>query len=179
MIIDDLFELYNTDELVIRENYKPVKYEADIPKREYALMKMEIDDIAREATRKERLYGQAESKSNKLYLLNSLKDKIGTNYNATIQMIFGDNLVVKTEDGIEGIIYFNNINGDTFDLISKSKKRFLRGRYTGETYKIGNEVNITMTNIDEFSGDIEFNLNYKRKNLASRGKVLTHKPNKK
>lgn len=179
MIIDDLFELYNTDELVIRKNYKPVKYEADIPKREYALMKMEIDDIAREATRKERLYGQAESKSNKLYLLNSLKDKIGTNYNATIQMIFGDNLVVKTEDGIEGIIYFNNINGDTFDLISKSKKRFLRGRYTGETYKIGNEVNITMTNIDEFSGDIEFNLNYKRKNIASRGKVLTHKPNKK
>lgn len=179
MIIDDLFELYNTDELVIRENYKPVKYEADIPKREYALMKMEIDDIAREATRKERLYDQAESKSNKLYLLNSLKDKIGTNYNATIQMIFGDNLVVKTEDGIEGIIYFNNINGDTFDLISKTKKRFLRGRYTGETYKIGNEVNITMTNIDEFSGDIEFNLNYKRKNLVSRGKVLTHKPNKK
>ena len=179
MIIDDLFELYNTDELVIRENYKPVKYEADIPKREYALMKMEIDDIAREATRKERLYDQAESKSNKLYLLNSLKDKIGTNYNATIQMIFGDNLVVKTEDGIEGIIYFNNINGDTFDLISKTKKRFLRGRYTGETYKIGNEVNITMINIDEFSGDIEFNLNYKRKNLASRGKVLTQKPNKK
>ena len=179
MIIDDLFELYNTDELVIRENYKPVKYEADIPKREYALMKMEIDDIAREATRKERLYDQAESKSNKLYLLNSLKDKIGTNYNATIQMIFGDNLVVKTEDGIEGIIYFNNINGDTFDLISKTKKRFLRGRYTGETYKIGNEVNITMINIDEFSGDIEFNLNYKRKNLTSRGKVLTHKPNKK
>lgn len=179
MIIDDLFELYNTDELVIRENYKPVKYEADIPKREYALMKMEIDDIAREATRKERLYDQAESKSNKLYLLNSLKEQIGTNYNATIQMIFGDHLVVKTEDGIEGIIYFNNINGDTFDFISKSKKRFLRGRYTGETYKIGNEVNITMTNIDEFSGDIEFNLNYKRKNLASRGKVLTHKPNKK
>lgn len=179
MIIDDLFELYNTDELVIRENYKPVKYEADIPKREYALMKMEIDDIAREATRKERLYDQAESKSNKLYLLNSLKEQIGTNYNATIQMIFGDHLVVKTEDGIEGIIYFNNINGDTFDLISKSKKRFLRGRYTGETYKIGNEVNITMTNIDEFSGDIEFDLNYKRKNLASRGKVLTHKPNKK
>ena len=64
-------------------------------------------------------------------------------------------------------------------ISSKSKKRFLRGRYTGETYKIGNEVNITMTNIDEFSGDIEFNLNYKRKNLASRGKVLTHKPNKK
>lgn len=179
MIIDDLFELYNTDELVIRENYKPVKYEADIPKREYTLMKMEIDDIAREATRKERLYGQAESKSNKLYLLNSLKDKIGTNYNATIQMIFGDNLVVKTEDGIDGIIYFNNINGDTFDLISKSKKRFLRGRYTGETYKIGNEVNITMTNIDEFSGDIEFNLNYKLKNLTTRGKVLTNKPNKK
>lgn len=179
MIIDDLFELYNTDELVIRENYKPVKYEADIPKREYALMKMEIDDIAREATRKERLYDQAESKSNKLYLLNSLKEQIGTNYNATIQMIFGDHLVVKTEDGIEGIIYFNNINGDTFDLISKSKKRFLRGRYTGETYKIGNEVNITMTNIDEFSGDIEFNLNYKLKNLTSRGKVLTHKPNKK
>lgn len=179
MIIDDLFELYNTDELVIRENYKPVKYEADIPKREYALMKMEIDDIAREATRKERLYDQAESKSNKLYLLNSLKDKIGTNYNATIQMIFGDNLVVKTEDGIERIIYFNNINGDTFDLISKTKKRFLRGRYTGETYKIGNEVNITMINIDEFSGDIEFNLNYKRKNLVSRGKVLIQKPNKK
>ena len=76
-------------------------------------------------------------------------------------------------------IYFNNINGDTFDLISKTKKRFLRGRYTGETYKIGNEVNITMINIDEFSGDIEFNLNYKRKNLASRGKVLTQKPNKK
>ena len=179
MLIDELFELYNTDELVIRENYKPVKYEANIPKKEYALKKMEIDEIAREATRKERLFDQAENDANKLILLESLKDKIGTSYNATIQMIFGDHLVVKTEDGIEGIIYFENINGDTFDLISKSKKHFLKGRYTGETYKIGNEINITMINIDEFSGNIEFNLNYKRKNLASRGKVLTHKPKKK
>lgn len=177
--LDDLFELYDTDELIIRDNYKPVKYETNIPKKEYALKKMEIDEIAREATRKERLYDQAENEAAKLILLESLKEQIGTSYNATIQMILGDHLVIKTEEGIEGIIYFNNINGDTFDLISKSKKRFLRGRYTGETYKIGNEVNITMINIDEFSGDIEFNLNYKRKNLASRGKVLTHKPNKK
>lgn len=177
--LDDLFELYDTDELIIRDNYKPVKYETNIPKKEYALKKMEIDEIAREATRKERLYDQAENEAAKLILLDSLKEQIGTSYNATIQMILGDHLVIKTEEGIEGIIYFNNINGDTFDLISKTKKRFLRGRYTGETYKIGNEVNITMINIDEFSGDIEFNLNYKRKNLASRGKVLTHKPNKK
>ena len=177
--LDDLFELYDTDELIIRDNYKPVKYETNIPKKEYALKKMEIDEIAREATRKERLYDQAENEAAKLILLDSLKEQIGTSYNATIQMILGDHLVIKTEEGIEGIIYFNNINGDTFDLISKTKKRFLRGRYTGETYKIGNEVNITMINIDEFSGDIEFNLNYKRKNLASRGKVLTQKPNKK
>ena len=156
-----------------------VKYETNIPKKEYTLKKMEIDGIAREATRKERLYDQAENEAAKLIILESLKDQIGKSYNATIQRILGNYILVKTEDGIEGIIYFNNINGDTFDLISKSKKRFLRGRYTGETYKIGNEVNITMTNIDEFSGDIEFNLNYKRKNLASRGKVLTHKPNKK
>lgn len=177
--LDDLFELYDTDELIIRDNYKPVKYETNIPKKEYALKKMEIDEIAREATRKERLYDQAENEAAKLILLESLKEQIGTSYNATIQMVLGDHLVIKTEEGIEGIIYFNNINGDTFDLISKTKKRFLRGRYTGETYKIGNEVNITMINIDEFSGDIEFNLNYKRKNLASRGKVLTQKPNKK
>lgn len=177
--LDDLFELYDTDELIIRDNYKPVKYETNIPKKEYALKKMEIDEIAREATRKERLYDQAENEAAKLILLDSLKEQIGTSYNATIQMILGDHLVIKTEEGIEGIIYFNNINGDTFDLISKTKKRFLRGRYTDETYRIGNEVNITMINIDEFSGDIEFNLNYKRKNLASRGKVLTHKPNKK
>ena len=177
--LDDLFELYDTDELIIRDNYKPVKYETNIPKKEYALKKMEIDEIAREATRKERLYDQAENEAAKLILLDSLKEQIGTSYNATIQMILGEHLEIKTEEGIEGIIYFNNINGDTFDLISKTKKRFLRGRYTGETYKIGNEVNITMINIDEFSGDIEFNLNYKRKNLASRGKVLTQKPNKK
>ena len=177
--LDDLLKLYETDELIIRDNYKPVKYETNIPKKEYTLKKMEIDGIAREATRKEKLYDQAENEAAKLVLLESLKDQIGKSYNATIQRILGNYILVKTEEGIEGIIYFENINGDTFDLISKTKKHFLRGRYTKETYKIGNEVNITMINIDEFSGDIEFNLNYKLKNLTSRGKVLTNKPNKK
>ena len=177
--LDDLLKLYETDELIIRDNYKPVKYETNIPKKEYTLKKMEIDGIAREATRKERLYDQAENEAAKLILLESLKDQIGKSYNATIQRIFGNYILVKTEEGIEGIFYFENINRDTFDLISKTKKYFLRGRYTGETYKIGNEVNITMINIDELSGDIEFNLNYKLKNLTSRGKVLTNKPNKK
>ena len=86
-------------------------------------MKMEIDDIAREATRKERLYDQAESKSNKLYLLNSLKDKIGTNYNATIQMIFGDNLVVKTEDGMPSAHFEHTI------VVTKDGYEILTGEW--------------------------------------------------
>ena len=58
---------------------------------------MEIDEIAREATRKERLYDQAENEAAKLILLDSLKEQIGTSYNATIKMILGDHLVIKTE----------------------------------------------------------------------------------
>lgn len=174
--LDELFNLYETDEIIIRKNYEPVKYESNIDKKDYALKKMEIEDIAREATRKERLYDQAEAEAAKLVLLQSLKNRIGTSYNATIQMIFNDHIVIKTEDGIEGIIDFNNINGDIFDLVSKNKKRFLRGRNTGETYKIGNEINVTMNNINEFTEDIEFCLNYKRQNINTRGKVMVKKP---
>lgn len=177
--LDELFDLYNTDELIIRENYKPHKYKSNISKKDYTFKKMEIEEIAREATRKERLYDQAENEAAKLVLLQSLKDKIGTSYNATIQMITNDYIIAKTEEGIEGIIYFDKIHGDKFELISKSKKKFVRGKNSGETYKIGNEINITICEINEFSGDIEFELNYKRQNVNSRGKVLVNKPNQK
>lgn len=174
--LDELFELYNTDELIIRENYKPHKYISNISKKDYAYKKMELEEISREATRKERLYDQAENEAAKLVLLQSLKDKIGTSYNATIQAITNDYIIAKTEEGIEGIIYFDKIHGDKFELISKSKKKFVRGRNSGETYKIGNEINITICEINDFSGDIEFELNYKRQNINTRGKVMVKKP---
>lgn len=171
--IDKLFELKTTDELQIRENYNEVKYEKnDINEKDYLLMQQELEDNAKEATRKEKIYDEAESYAENLVLLEALKKKIGTSYRAVIQLITPNYIEVKTEEGIEGIIYFNEINGDIFDY--KERKKEVIGRNTKQIYKVGNAVNITLQNINEYTHSIEFSLNYKYvNNFSNKPKTLT------
>lgn len=157
--IDRLFKLKNTDELQIRKNYNEVKYEEQLEEKEYILMKEQMEEDAREATRKEKLYDMAENEAAKLLIIEALKKKIGTSYKAVIQLITPNYVEVKTEEGIEGIIYHNNINGDIFDY--RERKKEVIGRRTGQIYKVGNSVNVTLQNINEYTNEIEFTLNYK------------------
>lgn len=172
--IDRLFKLKETDELQIRKNYNEIKYEEQLDPKEYILMKEEMEEDAREATRKEKLYDQAENEAAQLLIIETLKKKIGTSYKAVIQLITPNYIEVKTSEGINGIIYYNNINGDIFDYREKKKEAI--GRNTKQIYRVGNTVNVTLQNINEYTNEIEFTLNYKYvNNINNKPKTLTKK----
>lgn len=172
--IDRLLNLKNTDELQIRKNYNEVKYKEELEEKEYFLMKEQMEESAQEATRKEKLYDQAENEAAQLLIIEALKKKIGTSYKAVIQLITPNYIEVKTSEGIDGVIYYNNINGDIFDY--KERKKEAIGRNTKQVYRVGNSVNVTLQNINDYTKEIEFTLNYKYvNNINNKPKTLTKK----
>ena len=159
ILLDKFFELKNTDELQIKNNYNYVTYEDTIDKTDYQLLKKELKIDAKDATRKEKLFEQAEYQANMLIILRTMKERIDTNCIGVIQKIEQDYIRVLTEDGIEGIVYYEDILGDTYSY--SEFKKYAIGKKEKEKLKIGNSVNLTIKGIDENRYEVLFTINSK------------------
>ena len=159
ILLDKFFELENTNELQIKNNYWYVSYEDTIGKDEYKTLRKELKTDAKDASKKERMYEQAEYQANLLVILRAMKERIGTNCIGVIQQIEQDYIKVLTEDGIEGIVYYEDILGDIYTY--NDFKKYAIGKKEKEKLKIGNSVNLTIKDIDENRYEVLFTINSK------------------
>ena len=166
-LLDLLFDLLQTDEIIIRENYAPVKHDVKIDKKFYKELKEQLMLDAADATRKEKIFDQAEYEANNLIILDAMKNKIGVKTKAVIQMIEPEYIKILTEEGIEGIVYYQDILND--DFYFNEFKKCVVGVKHNIKYKIGNEVSVTIKDIDDYRGRVLFTINTK---LTKNGKRL-------
>ena len=78
-------------------------------------------------------------------------------------MIEPEYIKIRTEEGINGIIYFEDILDDKYYY--NEFKRQAIGRTSKHKYKIGNRVNLTIKGIDDYKMQVLFTLN---------SKIVTH-----
>ena len=101
-----------------------------------------------------------------------MKEKIGQKCKGTIQQVFPEYIKVLTEDGIEGIVYYDDILGDIYTY--NDFKKYAIGQKGKEKYKIGNSVNLTIKDIDEYRNNILFTINSKI-NKHNKAKIYVKK----
>ncbi|MDO4618409.1 MAG: ribonuclease R [Clostridia bacterium] len=113
-----------------------------------------LKSACKQSSEKERLAEECERDTEKLLKILYMKDFIGDEFICTITSLTDYGIYVETEDGIEGMIRLENIKGDYF--IYDKNSMLIYGRRTGKTFKIGDLVSATLTNINAELLQIDF-----------------------
>ena len=116
-----------------------------------------IKEACRHSSYKERQADLAEDDSNKYAMLEYIEDFIGKPFEGTIIDISEKYVKIKTDNQITGKVNIYDIDGDLF--VFKRDKCKLYGKNTGQQYRIGNRVLVTVKSVDKYDKEIYFCLN--------------------
>ncbi len=116
-----------------------------------------LEDIAKHSSETERKAMDAERDLVKILTAKMLIKKQNSPMRGYISGITGSGIFAEIEDFfIDGFLAFEDIKGDYFYT---DTKRFVAvGKKTGRTFKIGQKLNIKITHIERFTGDIKLEL---------------------
>lgn len=117
------------------------------------------------ASIRERQADKAEYEADKSKMIEFMRNLVGTTFEATIDMINNRAITITTDDGIPGIVSYEDISGDKF--IFHDNNYTAIGRNTKIKYKIGNRVLVTLLKVDDFSQNMYFSIDKKIVKLTS------------
>ncbi len=113
-----------------------------------------LENIAQHSSETERNAMDAERDLYKILTAKMLMEKQNSLLHGYISGITGSGLFVEIEDFfIDGFLAFEDIPNDYF--YSDTVRHIAIGKRTGRTFKIGQKLNIQITNIERFTGNIK------------------------
>ncbi|MGN1372226.1 MAG: ribonuclease R family protein [Candidatus Coprovivens sp.] len=115
-----------------------------------------MEEFCRHISTKERNADQAEMDANEFEMIKYMKNHLGEKFNAHITYINGRVMFVKTDDGITGRLYPEDIEGDEF----KYNPKYLSysGKKCNKKIKIGTRLVLTALDADRDFGSISFGI---------------------
>ena len=113
-----------------------------------------MDDFCQHISRKERNADQAERDANEFEMIKYMKDHIGEKFNAHVTYVNSRVMFVKTEEGITGRLYPEDIEGDKFNY--NDNYLTFSGKKTKKRIKIGTRLVLTALEADRDFGSISF-----------------------
>ena len=135
---------YNVPENIIE------KYEIQAPK--YALISSDCEQVAT----------KAERESEKLKKAEYMEERIGEEYDGVVSSITSFGMFVELPSTIEGLIRFEDIDGDYYEYNEVTKE--LIGRHSHNTFELGDKVRVKVKNASKIKKIIDFKLIEKLEN---------------
>lgn len=108
-------------------------------------------------SKKERNADKAEQEANEYKMIQYILEHIGEKFNARVTYISGKTIYIKTEQGIDGRLHPNDINGDYFTFNDKTLS--FVGKKSKRRIKIGTHLVLTALDADRDFGSINFGIN--------------------
>lgn len=117
----------------------------------------ELKSIAENCTETERMADEAEREVLNWLILNYLKDRVGDDFKVIITGFtkFGIRVELINEM-VEGIVPFNTMGIDHF--LVDPKGFFAKGKYTSQTYKLGQIIEVKLIKLDIFNKEPQFQI---------------------
>lgn len=116
-----------------------------------------MDDFCQHISRKERNADQAERDADELEMIKYMKNHIGEKFNAHVTYVNSKVMFVKTDEGITGRLYPEDIEGDRFNF--NDNYLSFAGKKTKKRIKIGTKLVLTALEADRDFGSISFGVN--------------------
>jgi len=115
-----------------------------------------MDEFCRHISRKERNADQAERDADEFEMIKFMKNHIGEKFNAHITYINSKVIFVKTDEGIVGRLYPDDIQGDRFNYNDTTLS--FNGKKSKKKLRIGTRLVLTSLEADRDFGSISFGI---------------------
>ena len=120
-------------------------------------MEEKADNYAKTSSDREKIATKVERDSEDIKKAEFMQDKIGEEYEGIVSSITSFGMFVELPSTVEGLVRFENFgSNDYFDYNEDLK--FLVGKRTGKTYKIGDKVKVRVIFADKLSRRVNFEL---------------------
>lgn len=115
-----------------------------------------MDEFCQHISRKERNADQAERDADEFEMIKYMKDHLGEKFNAHITYVNSKVMFVKTEEGITGRLYAEDIQGDKFNYNDATLS--FNGKKSKKKLRIGTKLVLTALEADRDFGSISFGI---------------------
>ena len=114
----------------------------------------EAEERAKQSSERENIATKVERESEDIKKAEYMENKIGQEYQGIISSVTSFGIFVELENTIEGLIRFEDLGNEYF--IYDENKKILIGENTGDTYKIGDRINIKVKDANKLLRTIDF-----------------------
>ncbi|WP_326908839.1 ribonuclease R [Sedimentibacter sp. MB31-C6] len=112
------------------------------------------DAVAEQSSKMERVADEVERETNKIKIAEYMSDKIGDEYEGVISGVTSFGIFVELYNTVEGLVHISNMIDDFY--IYDNEKKELLGQGNRKIYKIGDKVNIKVSNVSIAKAEIDF-----------------------
>ena len=114
----------------------------------------QVEEIARHCSEQERKTQEAEREATEAKICQYMKDKIGGKFEAVISGVTAFGLFVELPNSAEGLVQVESLRDDYYRF--DSRHFLLRGRRSGKTYRLGQKVEVKLTNVSVAKRQMDF-----------------------
>ena len=114
----------------------------------------EAEKCAQQSSEREKIATKAERDADKLKKAEYMENKIGEEYEGIISSVTQFGVFVELENTVEGLVRFENLGDEYFEY--DENRKILIGEKTGQTFKIGDKMNVRVINASKELRQIDF-----------------------
>lgn len=142
-------------DLIVHRLIRTYLLDGDLSSKTTSFWKDALSDIAKHTSVMERVAVETEREVDDLKKAEYMEDKIGEEFTGIISSTTNFGLFIELENTVEGLVHVSYMTDDYYHY--NERHQALIGERTGKVYRIGEEVNIRVinVNIDERAVDFE------------------------
>ncbi len=128
----------------------------DVPDNFIEKYTKQAEDRATQSSEREKIATKVEREAEKIKKAEYMESHIDEQYPGIVSSITSFGMFVELENTVEGLIRFENLGNEYF-IYDEERKRLI-GERSNKTYKIGDKVNIKVTNASKLLRQIDFEI---------------------
>ncbi len=142
-------------DLIVHRLIRTYLINKDVSKETTTKWGMAMDEIADHTSERERRAVDAERDTDALKKAQYMSDKIGEEFEGMVSSITNFGMFVELPNTVEGLVHISNMTDDYYHF--DDRQMIMIGEHTGRQFRIGDEVQVRVTNviIEESSIDFE------------------------
>ncbi|SDJ61863.1 ribonuclease R [Salimicrobium halophilum] len=143
-------------DLIVHRLIRTYIIEGDVSNETRKHWKENMPEIARHSSERERAAVDAERETDDLKKAEYMQDKIGEEYEGIISSVTSFGMFVELPNTVEGMVHVSTLTDDYYNFMEKQYA--LVGERTGNMFRIGDEVNIKVVNVNLDERVVDFEI---------------------
>ena len=128
----------------------------NVPKKTIERYELEAPNYAIKSSDAEQVATKAERESEKLKKAEYMESKIGEEYEGVVSSITNFGMFVELPNTVEGLVRFEDIDGDYYDYNEKTKE--LIGQRSKKIFKLGDKVKVKVKYASKIKKIVDFSI---------------------